>query len=113
MSNDNPTADDAFVEGNDNHKPIEENLKSRGTWTRLLFMVICCFLISIASFVGSFVVVFGFLWVLVTGNVNPQIRQVGQSIAAYVYENIRFLTFNTEERPFPFDLDWPGESPTP
>ncbi len=108
MSNDSPTADDAFVEGSDHPKPIEENLKSRGTWTRLLFMVICCILISIASFVGSFVVVFGFLWVLVTGNVNPQIRQVGQSIAAYVYENIRFLTFNTEDRPFPLGNDWPS-----
>lgn len=110
MSNDNPTANDAFVEGDDHPKPIEENLKSRGTWTRLLFMVVCCILISIASFVGSFVVVFGFLWVLVTGDINPQIRQVGQSIAAYVYENIRFLTFNTEDRPFPLGNDWPSGS---
>ncbi len=110
MSNDNPTANEPLVEGNEQPKPVEENLKSRATWTRLLFMVICCILISIASFVGSFVVVLGFLWVLVTGNVNPQIRQVGQSIAAYVYENIRFLTFNTEDRPFPLGSDWPSGS---
>lgn len=108
MNNDNPTADGAFTKGGDSNRPIEENLKSRGTWTRLLFMVICAILISLASFVGTFVVVFGFLWVLVTGDVNVQIRQVGQSIAAYVYENIRYLTFNTEDRPFPLGNDWPS-----
>lgn len=108
MSNDNPTADDAFAEGDGSTRPLEENLKSRGTWTRLLFMIICSFLVSIASFVGTFVVVFGFLWVLFTGEVNVQIRQVGQSIAAYIYEIIRYLTFNTEDRPFPLGNDWPS-----
>lgn len=108
MSNSNPPADEAFVADKGTQRPIEENLKARGTWMRLLFMVICAFLISIASFVGTFVVVLGFLWVLFTGDINPQIRQVGQSIAAYVYENIRYLTFNTEERPFPLGNDWPS-----
>ena len=108
MSNSNPPAGEVFVEDGGPERPIEENLKSRGTWTRLLFMVICGILLSIASFVGGFVVVLGFLWVLVTGDVNRQIREAGQSIAAYVYELIRFLTFNTEERPFPLGGEWPS-----
>ena len=110
MSNDNPPADDASVAGDSGGKPVEENIKSRATWTRLLFMVICCFLISIASLVGTFVVVLGFLWVLFTGEINRQIQQVGQSIAAYIYEIIRYLTFNSEERPFPLGSDWPSGS---
>ena len=77
MSNDNPPADGVFVDGDPNGKPIEENIKSRATWTRLLFMVICCFLASLASFVGTFVVVLGFLWVLFSGEVNRQIQHVG------------------------------------
>ena len=76
MNNSNPPADEVFVEETGKERPIEENLKSRGTWTRLLFMVICGILISIASFVGGFVVVLGFLWVLVTGEVNRQLREV-------------------------------------
>ncbi len=108
MSNSNPPADDVFVEDGGPERPMEDNLKSRATWMRLLFMVICSFLISIASFVGTFVVVLGFLWVLFTGEVNRQIREVGQSIAAYVYENIRYLTFNTDDRPFPLGNDWPS-----
>jgi len=110
MSDQNPPVDHDFVDDSGSGRPIEENLKSRATWTRLLFMVICYVLVSIASFVGTFVVVLGFLWLLFTGDINRQIQQVGQSIAAYVYEIIRYLTFNTDERPFPLGGDWPSGS---
>lgn len=108
MNNSNPPVDDVLVEDGGPERPIEENLKSRGTWTRLLFMVISSFLVSIASFVGTFVVVLGFLWVLFTGEVNRQIREVGQSIASYIYGIVRYLTFNTDERPFPLGGSWPS-----
>lgn len=108
MSDDNPTADNAFEEGNRTGNPIEENLKSRSTWIRLAFMAISALLLSVTSLVGSIVVVLGFFWVLFTGEVNRQIQQVGQSIAAYVYELIRYLTFNTDEKPFPMGGDWPS-----
>ena len=107
MSDTNPPADHAFVDGKEPGKPIEENLKSRATWTRFLFMFISYILISLASIVGSFIVIFGFLWVLFTGKVNRELRGVGQSLAAYIYENIRYLTFNTDDRPFPFGNKWP------
>lgn len=108
MSDDNPTADNAFEDGNHTGNPIEENLKSRSTWIRLAFMAISALLLSVTSLVGSIVVVLGFFWVLFTGEVNRQIQQVGQSIAAYVYELIRYLTFNTDEKPFPMGGDWPS-----
>ena len=60
--------------------------------------------------VGSVVVVLGFLMVLFTGEVNRELRGIGQSLATYIYENIRYLTFNTEERPFPFGGEWPSAS---
>lgn len=110
MSDQNPPADHTFVDDNGSGRPIEENLKSKATWTRLLFMVICCFLVSIASFVGTFVIVLGFLWLLFTGEVNRQIQQVGQSVATYIYEIIRYLTFNTDVRPFPLGGEWPSGS---
>ena len=110
MSDQNPPVDHAFVDDSGHGKPIEENIKSKATWTRLLFMLISYVLISIASFVGTFIVVLGFLWLLITGEVNQQIRQVGQSIAAYVYEIVRYLTFNTDQRPFPLGGDWPSGS---
>ena len=107
MNNNNPAADDVLVDGKASGTPLEDNLRSPTTWTRLLFMLICYVLVSLASLVGSAVVVLGFLWVLFTGKANPELRGVGQSIAMYIYENVRYLTFNTEEKPFPLGRDWP------
>lgn len=107
MSDTNPPADHAFVDEKKTGTPIEKNIKSRATWKRFLFMVISYILITLASIVGSFIVVFGFLWLLFTGEVNRELRGVGQSLAAYIYENVRFLTFNTNDRPFPFGNKWP------
>ena len=108
MSDTNPPADHAFVDEKEPGTPLEENLKSRATWTRLLFMVICSVLVWLASVVGTFVVIFGFLMVLFTGKVNDELREVGKSIATYIYENVLYLTFNTDDRPFPFGGKWPS-----
>ena len=91
-------------------KAIEQNLKSRPTWLRLVFMVIFCVLIWVAGLVTTAVVVLGFLWVLFTGETNKQLRQTGQSLANYFSQIIRYLTFNSNERPFPFDMEWPSGS---
>ena len=108
MSEDNPAVDDATVEGNPSGHAIEENLKSRATWMRCLFMLISCVFLTIASLVGTVVVVLGFFWVLFSGETNRQVQQVGQSIASYVYEIIRYLTFNSDDKPFPLGGEWPS-----
>lgn len=108
MSDTNPPADHAFVDEKQPEKPMEENLKSRATWTRFLFMLISYVMISLASIVGTVIVIMGFLWLLFTGEVNRELRGVGQSLAAYIFENLRYLTFNTDDRPFPFGNKWPA-----
>lgn len=108
MSDTNPPADHVVMDDKGSDKRVEDNLKSRDTWTRLLFMLICYVLVSLASLVGSVVVVLGFLMVLFTGRVNRELRGVGQSLARYIYENVRYLTYNTDDRPFPFGNAWPS-----
>jgi hypothetical protein len=108
MSNDNPPADHVFVDENGTGKPIEENLKSSETWMRCLFMLISVVLACVAVFAGSVIVVLGFFYVLFTGEVNQQIKEAGQSISAYIYNIARYLTFNTEEKPFPMGGEWPS-----
>ena len=108
MSDTNPPADHAFVEEERTASPVEKNLKSRATWTRLLFIALCFIQIWLASLVGTVVIVLGFLMVLFTGEVNRDLRGIGQGIASYVYENVRYMTFNTDEKPFPFGNPWPS-----
>lgn len=111
MSDDNPPADHAFVDENKTGNPIEENLKSGATWLRCLFMLVSCILASVATFAGSVIVVLGFFYVLITGEVNQQIKRAGQSVATYIYNIARYLTFNTDEKPFPLGGEWPSDRP--
>jgi len=110
MSNDNPPADHVFVDGKKTENAIEQNLKSGATWLRCLFMVISCILASVAIMAGSVIVALGFFYVLFTGEVNQQIREAGQSVAKYIYNIALYLTFNTEEKPFPLGGEWPSAS---
>ena len=110
MVDQNPTVDQVESEDGGSASPLEQNIKSSTTWFRLLFILIYCALISLASLVGTFVVVVGFFWVLFTGEVNQQLRQAGQAIASYIYEIVRYLTFNTDDKPFPFGGAWPSDS---
>lgn len=108
MGDEKPVVDEGVAEQGNESSALEDNLKSRNTWLRLVFMIIYYVLVSLAGLVGCVVVVLGFLWVLVTGEINGQLRQVGQSLASYIYEIVRYLTFNTEQKPFPFGGEWPS-----
>ena len=59
------------------------------------------------------IVVPGFFHVLFTGEVNAQIREAGQSVAAYIYNIAGYMTFNTDIRPFPLGGEWPSGSSSP
>jgi hypothetical protein len=86
---------------------LEQNVKSKATWLRLFFMLILVFLYFISRIVLSAVVVVQFFWLLFNGTINESLRALGQSLAAYTYQIIRYLTFNTNVRPCPFDSPWP------
>lgn len=111
MSNDNPPADHAFVDENKTGNPIEENLKSSTTWMRCLFMLVSCVLASVAILAGAVIVVLGFFYVLFTGEVKQEIKEAGQSVASYIYSISVYLTFNSDEKPFPLGSKWPSGSP--
>ena len=90
---------------------LEDNLKSRSTWMRLLFMILFIALWSISRVVVFAVVVLQFFWVLIGGETNSRLAEFGQSLATYSYQIVLYLTFNTEEQPFPFS-DWPSGPPS-
>ena len=108
MSDNKPPADHVIADDSEAGIPIEENIKSRSTWLRLLFMFFYCVIGTVTMTVLSVVVVLSFLWVLFLGEKNAQLQQAGQVIAAYLYELVRFLTFNTEDKPFPFGNELPS-----
>lgn len=87
--------------------PLAKNLKSKSIWMRLVFMLVIGFLYSVSRIVVGAVIIVQFLWVLFTSETNAKLQAFGKSLATYTNEIILYLTFNTEDRPYPFDLDWP------
>jgi hypothetical protein len=105
---DHVPGDDPDPDDKPERPEFEEHIKSRTTWLRLLFMVVFVFLYGISRFVVGAVVVLQFFWVLFTGETNERLKTLGQSLATYTYQIVRYLTYNTDSRPFPFDDDWPS-----
>ncbi len=93
---------------------MDEQMKSRLTsgdvWMRALYMVILAIAYFFAEVVLTAVVVFQFLVILFTGSANEPLLRFGQNLTRYIADILRFQTFNTEEKPFPFS-DWPDEAP--
>ncbi len=90
-----------------NSNSLEQNVKSKATWLRFFFILVFVFLYAISRMVLFAVVLLQFFWLLFNGTINEALRALGQSLASYTYQIVRFLTFNTNVRPFPFDTPWP------
>lgn len=75
-------------------------------WKRGIYMLICAFLYNVAEMVVVAVALLQFLFKLFGGSENQQLKRLGQGISIFFYQTMRFLTFNSEEKPFPFS-PWP------
>ena len=87
---------------------IQQNMKSRSTWVRALFMIVVLVLYFVSRLVVLAVIIMQFLYVLFTTETNKQLREFGHSLALFTCESIDFLTYNSENKPFPFDNEWPS-----
>ena len=87
------------------------SLTNVDTWIRLAYMVLFAVLVMAARLVVSIVVVVQFALVLVFGKDNENLRNLGQGLGKWVYQAIMFLTFNSNDKPFPFD-EWPTTDPS-
>jgi hypothetical protein len=94
----------------DEFASLEENLRNRSTWKRLLFMIVVALLFCLGIVVGLCVILLQFFWVLFTGRTKKEFSAVGRQLAEYSREIVLYLSFNTDQRPFPFDRDWPSSS---
>jgi hypothetical protein len=110
MSVNDGTMDSRTPGGSADGEPpdLEANIKSRSTWMRLVFMIVLGALYALSRLVVFAVVVLQFLWVLLTSEPNVRLTALGHALAIYTADIIDYLCYVSEERPFPFDKDWPA-----
>jgi len=87
---------------------IKAHVSDANIWKRLLFMILFTILYSAAEIVLCVVVLYQFLAVLITGSKNDKVLSFGAQLSTYVYQIVRFLTFNTDDQPYPV-ADWPSD----
>ncbi len=104
-------SEDTGNEGHSDTRQLEENLKRRSTWLRLLYMMIFFAIYALTRIIFAAVVVFQFLFVLFTAETNKQLTELGQALATYTYQIMRYLSFNSDDKPFPFSAEWPTGAP--
>ena len=89
---------------------IKRNLTRTDIWWRALAMILYTFLYGIAEIVLVAVVLFQFCYTLILRESNHRLLTFGQGLSTYVYQILQFLTFNTENLPFPLSA-WPAGPP--
>ncbi len=84
-----------------------ENLKSISLWKRLAFMVLFVIAIGITEAIVIVIAVLQFLIKIFTGATNDKLEDFGSSLGIFVAQIYSFISFKSDERPYPFDKDWP------
>ena len=74
-------------------------------------MIIVGILYALSRVVTAAVVIIQFFYVLLQGEKNQGLLAFGHSLAIYAFEVTDYLTFNRDEKPFPFDSEWPKSMP--
>ena len=86
---------------------IKENTKNVDVWTRGLFILIYGLIFYFLFGLIWLVVIFQFFMKLITTELNKPLLDFSDSLNRYVSQILLYITFKSEERPFPFS-PWPA-----
>ena len=79
---------------------------------RLLYTILYVVVLEILKLIVQAVVVFQYIYLLVTRRTNEPVRRFGNKLAAYTYRVMRYATVAENALPFPFN-DFPREVEPP
>lgn len=81
--------------------------KEPNFWVRGLYMLLMALAFNVAATILCLVAIAQFLFGLFSDAPNRRLTSFGGGLAQYFQQLAEFLTFGTEELPFPFN-DWPS-----
>ncbi len=82
---------------------LKEHLLNIKTWQRFALMLIFVLIYGIVELIVYAVAIFQFGVLLFTGALHENLKSFGSAISAYLYDIVKFLTFESEHLPFPFE----------
>src|SRR3954462_2873617 len=89
-----------------NEQHIKSNITSSKHWLRLIFMLLFAAVLQVSSIIMWLLVVAQFIFSLLTGEGNIQLRKFGHALSIYIFDILKFLSCATDEKAFPL-AEWP------
>lgn len=89
---------------------IKYRLQKNETWQRILYMLFFIFIYGFAKFLIFAIMLFQLATLVITGKTNEQLLRFSQNLSTYIYQITIYLTFVSEQQPFPFSA-WPNGVP--
>lgn len=88
---------------------FKANIKRSESWLRGLFVLFFALIFQIVEVVIIAITVFQFASTIITRQRFTSLDQFSQGLAQYTKNLILYLTYQTEQKPFPF-RDWKEET---
>lgn len=85
-----------------NEDDIKKHVKDKDTWLRFVYLVVFGFSFYLAIILTFATSIFQFLAKLFGGQSFAGLAEFGTNLATYQAQVIKFLTFASDEKPFPF-----------
>ncbi|MBO0334081.1 DUF4389 domain-containing protein [Sneathiella sp. CAU 1612] len=89
---------------------VKKHVKSKTTWTRLIYLILYAIIFRVASIVLFAITIIQFLKALLTGSPFERVQSFGGALAEYNKQLVAFLSYQSDEKPFPVG-PWPPETP--
>ncbi|PDH32234.1 MAG: glucose-1-phosphate thymidylyltransferase [Candidatus Thioglobus sp. MED-G23] len=87
---------------------VPKRFRSGQAWGRLALMLIYFLAVfEIALLLVGLMMLFQFFYRLIQGQDAERLRSFTQDLNSFIYAALQYVTFNTDEKPFPF-CDWPA-----
>lgn len=90
---------------------MDNNLKGKllvkDKWLRGLFMLFFIIIKYLVAWLIVLIALFQFVADLLTSKPNDKLLEFTKNLNAYLLQVVNFLTFNSENKPFPF-TNWPS-----
>jgi hypothetical protein len=97
---------------------MTESYQGETGWQRVLLVFLFWIVFYVAQMVVGAVALAQCVFVLLTEGPNQHLLKFGDSLGKYIHDILRYVTFNSDKRPFPFsefpkpDLIIPASSET-
>jgi len=86
---------------------IPGTTEKRSLWVRVLIMILMAMAFHLAATLLGVLALVQFVLAIVAGGPNERLQALGRGLGRYFRQLTDFLSFASEEAPFPFS-DWPS-----